>query len=82
MIFNFTPVPSAGFNPGFLRGATGQAEPRYAGSTLCFDRQDYIIFPFPEERKKVKSDGVVKNLIYCVIAVFQELDILYVLSRP
>ena len=26
----------------------------------------------------LKSDGVVKSLIYCVVAVFQELDILYV----
>jgi hypothetical protein len=34
MVFNFTPVPSAGFNPGFLRGATGQ------------DYQDFfVVFP-------------------------------------
>ena len=31
---------------------------------------------FPWYIKKRKLDGVVKSLIYCVVAVFQELDIL------
>ncbi len=30
--------------------------------------------------RTTEADGVVKSLIYCVVAVFQELDILYMYS--